>query len=232
VTHLWSLSVEEQFYLTWPFVVLRTSLGHLARVCVAMIVVALLTRLVLALLTTNAARVGTPTPASFDALAIGALLAWHHHVAPAASAARARALRWCLVVGSGLLVGAIVWRWLDRQYVLQMTTENLGVPLVAVWVVARCAEGRAWRALAWGPIRYLGTISYGIYLWHMPVIWAIRQLVRDDPALRAAAAGSVAMLVCVSVVTVAIATLSWYALERPINRLKRRFPYPIAASPA
>jgi peptidoglycan/LPS O-acetylase OafA/YrhL len=63
--------------------------------------------------------------------------------------------------------------------------------------------------LAWltAPLRYLGTISYGIYLWHLPVLLALKRVTWVD--------GPIALLPVV-ILTLIFASLSWHFFERPL----------------
>ena len=76
------------------------------------------------------------------------------------------------------------------------------------------------RGLRFGPLTYLGRISYGIYLYHMFVIAAVMQWIprrMPMPGLHE--------FVGVLGVTVVIAAASWHLFEGPLNNLKRYFPY-------
>jgi peptidoglycan/LPS O-acetylase OafA/YrhL len=99
--------------------------------------------------------------------------------------------------------------------------------LVLCWLVAFAAwgiAGPAGRLLTWRPITDLGNISYGINVFQafVPIglLWVAHRLGReysDAPGL--------ADFILVSVTTIALAALSWRLFERPINDLKRHFPY-------
>ena len=72
-------------------------------------------------------------------------------------------------------------------------------------------NGLAHRVLSWSPLRGLGVVSYGFYLWHVPAMMAIRQFVDPDlmPWLRQSAALAL---------SVGLALVSWLAVERPVQR--------------
>ena len=73
-------------------------------------------------------------------------------------------------------------------------------------------------------LRYLGRISYGMYLYHLFVMaFLFRDAARYSVMFQSR---GWALMLFGTVITVALASLSWYLLEAPINRLKQRFPFP------
>jgi len=122
-----------------------------------------------------------------------------------------------------LVTGYTGWSWHQRQLVLGAVAVLLLVP-----VVFGTGAGGPLRALAsWRPIAWVGLVSYGLYLWHLDVMgW----LVDHDVAglRRALARGTSAdpplLLLCAATLAVALAlaAVSWYGLERPLQRRARR----------
>jgi peptidoglycan/LPS O-acetylase OafA/YrhL len=95
---------------------------------------------------------------------------------------------------------------------------------VIIYGVAQ--EGWFTRYLEWRPLRYLGKISYGLYVYHSPIIWfsgRIADLGVDSSLLKPLTA-IIALLV-----TIMIASLSFHLMEKPIINLKDRF-FPIHPS--
>jgi peptidoglycan/LPS O-acetylase OafA/YrhL len=139
----------------------------------------------------------------------------------------------------GLVLFAVhqVAMWTQTGELLRVVIFNLAVALPAAWAIGRAARGvGGWigRILDWGPLRWIGTISYGIYVYHflLPywLPWAARRLGRPgffDP-LGHGLQRSIWYPIFYSAVAVAVAALSWYAFERPINRLKDRFQYRVS----
>jgi len=78
----------------------------------------------------------------------------------------------------------------------------------------------------WAPLRYIGTISYGIYVWHLatPILIHFAQRRLHYPEL-----GQNFELSNVVVLSIGMASASWWLFERPINELKRYFPYRLPA---
>jgi peptidoglycan/LPS O-acetylase OafA/YrhL len=111
----------------------------------------------------------------------------------------------------------------------RIASFDLAVALCAVWLVARAAagmDGMAGRILDLRPLRYIGTISYGIYVYHLMLPELLPKLARRAgyPDLLAPLGDqTVPYLVFYSSATIAVAAVSWHTLEGPLNRLKDRF---------
>lgn len=233
--HTWSLAVEEQFYLIWPGLVLltgRRGIRALALACLAGSILARVAGYPFSLLITRC-----------DGLALGALLATLQHRGERRSSARGWTfeVRW-LLVAAGALVALLVvlasgW-WTGRfqsplSYRLESPPlEVLTVSLLSFLAVAMTVHfsGRGTLApLRWSPLRGLGTISYGVYLYHYPVIHAVfAALPRSTPAYRVT--GAVLSLLA----TFGLAVVSWHFVERQFLKLKHRFEYrpaPVSTGP-
>jgi peptidoglycan/LPS O-acetylase OafA/YrhL len=217
--HTWSLAIEEQFYLVWPLLLAllipivrrpRLTAGTLAAIGVV------LSGVVLALLWSgegvDRAYMGTDAR-MFEPLvgALGAVLV----AGPRAAERIERFGAPHVAMGSlGLIAGLSVIRaesalyFLGGAVVISIFTVILIAPL---WVGK---GGPLGRAFAWRPLAWLGVVSYGIYLWHWPLLtWLGFGEARGvDAVLR----GSLAL-----VLTIGLAALSYYAIERPI-RIRRR----------
>ena len=167
-----------------------------------------------------------------DSLGLGAYLAMS--AVPALRGLVRPIGAYAALAGLLLLVVHQIAMWTETGPVLRTVIFNLAVALPAAWVIGRAARGFggvSGRILDWGPLRWIGTISYGIYVYHflLPywLPWAARRLGRPglfDP-LGHGVERTVWYPIFYSAVTVAVAALSWYAFERPINRLKDRFEY-------
>jgi len=95
---------------------------------------------------------------------------------------------------------------------------------VLVLATSNGIGGPIGRVLSARPIVYLGTISYGIYIFHLLVPTAYNTAARHWKALPDAHHGFVYFCL-ISVITIVVAVPSWELLERPISELKRFFPY-------
>jgi peptidoglycan/LPS O-acetylase OafA/YrhL len=226
--HLWSLAIEEQFYLVWPWLLwlgLRYARGRY-RLAGLTLAAAALSATVMALLYqpgVDPTRVYEGTDTRAFGLLVGAALAmvWPSRRLRAEDLAlrrrqrrRERALSQ-LLDGAGV-VGLVVIAlliWQTNQYSAFLYRGGIVLLSVAtVLVVAALAHpaSQLGRALGWKPLRWLGVRSYGIYLWHYPIIVLTTPTVQRiaNLPLDALQVGA----------TIAVAALSWRFVEEPIRR--------------
>jgi peptidoglycan/LPS O-acetylase OafA/YrhL len=215
--HLWTLSIEEQFYVVWPTVIFLISSRRLPWAIAGTVAASMLLRLAFAVAGAHNITYYSTT-SSFDALGLGALLAWHVNAYPTAD--RRRWLRASLGVGIAFYVASWASYQSGGQTALQVSFDCWGASFAGVWLVGRAVEGftgrPAWLLTAW-PMRSVGRVSYVVYLVQGPVL-AILLASRGGFGLRT--------FLATLTISVAIASASWRWLEAPINAQKRRFPYP------
>jgi peptidoglycan/LPS O-acetylase OafA/YrhL len=216
IGHFWSLAVEEQFYLFWPFLILWAPRRHLVGLVTALIVLAGLSRGLVAAQGHDLAAY-VLTPLRLDALAAGSVLAV---CAVDGITVTPRAL-----VGLGL--ACFGFAAVPSVFLHALSSEWGHIALCSAFVLAAVDGFRGplgW-ALLLRPVVYLGTISYGIYVVHYFVPESIALIEqRFNIWLRFPPFG-VWRLLYLSTVSVAAAALSWRVMEAPINALKRYVPY-------
>jgi peptidoglycan/LPS O-acetylase OafA/YrhL len=209
---LWSLGVEEQFYLAWPLVV-RWARPRLQAICWALVLAAPAARFVTYQASDCYASFHVLPLCRADALALGALLALRLD-APGGPAALARLARRALGPALGLLA-AVTWLglgpWPLYHYGRELCWVVAGYSLVSF----ACAALVAWaltdrvvaRAALGNPVvAYLGRISYGIYLWHCLLAFVVLSLPWQ--------AGVAERLVAWLALVVAVSSASWFGIER------------------
>ncbi|WP_229054267.1 acyltransferase family protein [Aeromicrobium sp. Leaf350] len=218
LNHLWSLGIEEQFYLLWPLLVVG-ALAVMARRRTQQVTVAL--ALVSVGLMTFWYQVGEPNRAymGLDSHAFGLLLGAGlalsrvpHLLEPGLDGAGARSSRLRTAAGVvGLLViGAfsVFVAWSSAVTFLG-GLALLNLAAVAV-ILAATTPGPVAAGLGWLPLRWIGERSYGLYLWHWPlIVFAVRLAHPDD----AEAAAGVAL-----VVALLMAAASYRFVEVPMRR--------------
>jgi len=218
---LWSISLEEQFYLVWPWVVRRASTRQIAQLAVGLMVMAALVRLAMGLLHPYEDWVSKNSFTRIDGIAVGALLATALHGRVPAWPAAARGLL--------LATSIAVLLWIAYAFGL-FTLPVARVPLMLGWPLAALAcggvlvsvlgcKGRLTAPLRSGPLVYLGRISFGLYVYHEVFLKIGDTLF---PLHNASSAQMLAYWLFGLGATIPVAAASYRWLEMPFLRLKRR----------
>lgn len=218
IAHMWSLAVEEQFYLLWPLVFLllsRVSHRAMAAILTAAIalVVAWRSYVFLELSDGGTAWVYNAFDCRFDTLAVGCLAAVLSKEALFLRLAQGVARHAALpLVPIGLLIVAHYENPPHYKYTVGFTIDALLIVLVIVQLV-QLSEHPAWRWLNHRVPRYLGTISYPLYLWHGFAMSPVRRL-GDVPG--------VVKVIAYGLILVALGMVSYHGIEKPFLRLRAR----------
>ncbi|TFV92688.1 acyltransferase [Blastococcus sp. CT_GayMR20] len=212
VQHFWSLAVEEQFYLVWPLLILAVFAvaarrrRSAVRLLGGVVLVAAAASFAWSVYATDVSA----TTAYFSTFA----RAWELAVGAAVALAAARLHRLphaLQVVGAWVGLAGVI----ASAFVIDVATPFPGwaaaLPVLSTALIiafghVRQGPGTTW-ALGSGVMRYLGRISYSLYLWHWPVVVILRDLFADSPALYYPAAIGGALF---------LASVSYYVIEQPV----------------
>ncbi|MGH9394826.1 MAG: acyltransferase family protein [Terriglobales bacterium] len=220
----WSLAIEEQFYLVWAPVARRLPARALAALLSGVLVAEPWLRRHLGI------ALPIHTLYHLDGLALGAMIALGLRTRRWDPAA------WRRLGGAALAAGAALWWWADRGHGPWLDSgvalSFAGLLLLAVSSPPGNAQpGSARRSQAWvrwllapAPLRFLGKISYGLYLTHMLIFAIIGGLDAHMDRVHAGAVGDAAIVAARLLLSIGVATLLWHGFERPILGLKRHFP--------
>lgn len=220
--HLWSLSAEEQFYTVWPLVVGLAPGRWRWPLAAALIAGAPAFRVWF-----YAAGWPTLRHQSFmtnaDSLMIGCAAGFACRRHPAAAA---RLLSRAPVAGRLAAAGAIYAVWvLQLRHAAAILTVPLGPTIqaaAAAYLIASyafCRQGIGYRILNARPVAYLGVLSYSVYIWQQPFF--------SDPDTFGAESAALLTFPVNVAATLAVAALSYHALERPLLRLRARLRPPL-----
>jgi peptidoglycan/LPS O-acetylase OafA/YrhL len=213
---MWSLAVEEQFYFVWPAVVVlllgvRRHIAFVVAVLVAAIAAIAVNRADMFENGTSWLFLYMRTDTRADSLLVGALAAqlWVRRATPT------RGLRVGAWIAVAILVLSVRNASVESRF-MYLGGYTLVAACVAIVILA-VADGR-WigrRALEFAPLRGVGRVSYGLYLWHLPVFTAVFRYGHQWSRPTRLVVGVAAAFAC----TLA----SWKLVEQPILRYRRRF---------
>ena len=227
VTHFWTLSVEEQFYLVWPWLILLTPRKWLLPALLAVIVSAPAYRFVTSFFRFNPiVRTWLPF-ANVDALGMGSLLALFWSDPARYDVWRRKLGTFGLYAGgAGMLVIAVLRctdliRWSYEILVSGSFLAMLFFPVVDR--TARGCKGIAGKFLSLPPIAYFGRISYGIYVVHDFMPEVLRRMF-EPLGVKVPETLPWPFLIYLTA-SLVVSSISWTLMEKPLNDLKRYFPY-------
>ena len=220
LSHTWSLGVEEQFYLLWPavFLLCRSNLRLMTHVLVAVIGCVVIHRSLLTLVFgVDQSYIYSAFDTRVDQLMVGCLVAvllkrraleWFwtrvcaHPVAPLVTVA--------LVVAS-MRIAPLLGVYFRET--VGYTIQGILYGVLLIQMVA-LSSTPAWSWLNYAPARFLGRISYPLYLYQQLTLYPVRRMLAEYPVP--------VQLVAAVMVTILVASVSYYVVERPFLRLKHR----------
>lgn len=233
LSHLWSLAVEEQFYLIWPWLIIFIRQKYLKYTIIFMMILGIMSNYILAFIFPHHILFDILTPTCFDAFAAGAVLSYLMVYKKDFAPTFTKWLSWLAPVCLLLFVFSSLFQFntiiphrtlisVFSLYLIAFTIQFQGSVLHTVLLNNKA-------------LIFLGKISYGIYLYHnfMPWIWQaivnkLNQFNLHIPLVNAympGKFGGALVLLERFALLVLISWISWILIESPINKLKDKFNY-------
>ncbi len=227
-SHLWSLSVEEQFYCVWPIVVLFAPRRSLKAILIATILASLCYKMVLAVTGQPYWMIFRPIAGCIDSLAIGSLVAVRRNQGTDRTIS-------VPMLAIALVVYAVVTYCRFAFHIDPRYTGVLPIGVVETFVcavvfaliitfVTQRKENPFSRALGVPPLRAIARISYGLYLYHFFMPDIVVAIYRNH-GMQTWHPHFTSLFINPLCLSFLAAIASWYCIEAPLLKLKTRFAY-------
>ena len=220
--HFWTLAVEEQFYILWPFVIIFTPHKYLQNILIGLIVFGIGYQGISAILGSSQFQISMMVFAHFDTLVVGSLLAY----LVSFESKRVSLFAWCgAIFGFLLFVIVFLSKVLGWHSSWELLLGGLGAGLISILIINVCRLGLK------GPLGtildnpiliYIGRISYGIYVYHLLVFYVLDNYHISLPPLVIMEL-DLSNFVFYTFCSILVSAISWQLYELPLNRLKAKF---------
>lgn len=225
--HLWTLAVEEQFYLLWPLFIFFIPDKLLLSTMILTMVLGVGSRLVFIGFDLTHFQASMLTPSHLDTLGAGGVLAILYAQRSLVCGRYVRNLWMFFLTGLTALFVVLTAKLAGFPSTVEFLLGELGAGLVFMWVIGNAAIGfrglLGW-VLDMSFLQYLGKISYGLYVYH----WFVPKIaltIAERTGVEVPASEWVQFMLY-STISVCIAMASWHVMEQPILSLKKKFSYP------
>jgi peptidoglycan/LPS O-acetylase OafA/YrhL len=232
--HFWTLAIEEQFYLLWPVIILILPQRFNIRVCIALMVFSIIARIVLTSTVSLHAGIFL-TPGRIDSLAAGSIVALLYHRRP--EALRGSWRRFMRVSGAALLAaqaifipiyiwnadaGSVFWA------AFMPTLATLFFASAVAGLALKQELGEAPRSLISRQLKSAARYSYGMYVFHLPIIVLLGHF--GFVTRQASIAGfdtpyRIAFFLFIAALSYLAGMASWHLYEKPLLKFSPKYQY-------
>ena len=222
--HFWTLAVEEQFYLIWPLIVLYVPKKSLPFICIFISLFSLAARVVLIYNGSTRLLATHLTFCCMEPLTLAGLFCIYRREQKSTKIIAV----FSIIIG--LFASMAIWIYGTESLVIMFSRAFYALMFAgALSFIPDLSGSSSLALLRFYPLRYLGKISYGLYVWHVPVLWWVGfggifafPLSKTELMLN---------FLEVIVLTVSLSILSWHGFEKPINSYKQYFEYDLGLCP-
>ncbi len=221
-SHTWSLAVEEQFYIIWPCIIILTKKSRLVYVFIFFILIGPVFSFFQTIYLKPALNVYILTPSCFDAFGIGALLAYYY-----VNNNMARIKKWTKVLLPFSILLLFYWTLAPGgghlQYLKRFSDSIIASGLI-LFCLSNSYRSLRNRLLENKVMVHLGMVSYGIYLFHYAIPYFYSKA-KQNMHVEFGKYDSIIDYLLMMIILLLLAFFSFYKIEKPILRLKKKFNY-------
>lgn len=221
-SHTWSLSVEEQFYLVWPFIIIFSKKSQLLSVLILFVFIGPAFSVIQTKVFGNGFNYYILTPTCFDAFGIGALLSYFY-----IEEKMEHFKKYIKILLPFAIILIFYWKLAATgghfQYFRRFFESIVSCGLI-LFCLSNSFVSLRNKLLENEVMHQLGTVSYGIYLFHYPLpylYWTARSKIHFSLGKHDLLISYALMLI----ILLFLAFLSYYFIEKPILNLKNGFKY-------